>query len=274
MLSGLLKMSSKVLRVTGQSLDKIGKSLEVSGYTETLNPSLRARKFKKSVPDIKGAYISNTSAVLGNVSIGAKSQIWYGAIVRGDISAISIGEEVTVGDRSVIRSSNVLKSSPVKIGNSVLIGSGVTVDSCNIEDNCFIGDGASVHEGAKMEKKSMLLPGSSLPEGSVVKTGEVWTGAPAKFLRHILPAELEAHQALITDNIMLASDHAQEAAKGWLQIETDAYDFEQENERSPIYYKRLDAEQLSYKLGEQGGHMYPGRIFDSPLNEEAHKRVG
>ena len=54
------------------------------------------------------------------------------------------------------------------------------------------------------------------------------------------------------ENIAIASGHAEESAKGWLQIEQDVYDWEQEIERSPLYYKRLTAEELSYKLGEQG----------------------
>ena len=52
------------------------------------------------------------------------------------------------------------------------------------------------------------------------------------------------------------------------------YDYEQESERSEYYYKRLTAEELSYKLGEQQGHTFPGRIFDSPLNQSSQKRIG
>lgn len=272
--NGLVSITSKALRTTGQSLDKIGKAIECNGYTEKLNPSLRAFKIKKFTPDIKGAFVSSTSAVLGNVSIGANSQIWYGAIVRGDVGSVAIGEGVTVGDRTIIGCSDILKKTPVKIGNGVLIGANAMIDSCEIEDKCFVGDGAVVHEGAKMQKKSMLTAGSELPMGAIVKSGEVWGGAPAKFVRNVLPAELESQEATVKENIAIASGHAEESAKGWLQIEQDVYDWEQEVERSPLYYKRLTAEELSYKLGEQGGHMYPGRIFDSPLNELSQKREG
>ena len=196
MLNGLVNITSKVLRTTGQGLDKIGKAIECNGYTERLNPSLRAFKVKKSTPEIEGTFVSSTSAVLGDVSIGAKSQVWYGAIVRGDIGAVSIGEKVTVGDRAIVRCSNVLKKNPITIGNAVLIGANSTIDSCTIEDHCCVGEGAVVNEGAKMQQKSMLAAGSVLPAGAVVKTGEVWGGSPAKFLRNILPSELENNEVM------------------------------------------------------------------------------
>lgn len=274
-LKPLIDVTSKALRATGQALDELGKKLEVNPYTEKLNPSIRVKPFKGNAPDIKGAFISSSATVMGKVTIGANSSIWYGAIVRGDVNPISIGDKVTVGEGSIIRHADLNKPTPISIGNSVLMGHSVTIDSgVSVGDECCIGDAVLLQTGAKMESKSMITTGSVLPSGSVVKSGEVWGGVPAKKLRAMLPAELEKTAATVAENVLLAGAHAEESAKDWLQIDQDAYDYEQENERSEYYYKRLTAEQLSYKLGEQSGHMYPGRIFDSPLNEEAQKRIG
>lgn len=271
----ILEVTSKILRATGQGMDKIGRAIEVNGYTERLNPSLRAVKFKTKSPTVNGAFVSTTSTVMGNVTIGANSSIWYGAIVRGDLNSVVIGDAVTVGDRSIIRSTDPTNHSPIDIGNNVLIGNGVTIDSgVSVGDGCKIGDAVTLHNGSKMEQKSMITTGSVLEPGSVVKTGEVWGGFPAKKLRALLPAEIEATSAEVAENVRLACAHAEESAKTWQQIEQDEYDREQESERSEYYYKRLTAEELSYKLGEQSGHMFPGRIFDSPLNEASQKRIG
>ena len=82
-----------------------------------------------------------------------------------------------------------------------------------------------------------------MESGSVVKSGEVWSGSPAKKLRAMLPAEIEATNRKVAESILLARDHAAEIAKTWQQIEQDEYDHEQEIERSEYYYKRLTAEQ-------------------------------
>lgn len=271
----IVQVVSKILRTTGQGMDKIGKSIELHGYTERLNPSLRAAKFKLKHPVMNGTFVSSTSTIMGDVTIGAKSSIWYGAIVRGDINSVTIGDAVTVGEETIVRSTNPLKNSPIHIGNNVLIGRRVVIDSgVSIGDGCNIGDAVTLHEGSKMEHKSMITTGSVLEAGNVVKSGEVWSGTPAKKVRVMLPSEIEATIKKTAESALLALDHAAEDAKTWQQIEQDEYDYEQEVGRSEYYYKRLTAEQLSYKLGEQQGHMFPGRIFDSPLNQASQKRIG
>lgn len=157
----------------------------------------------------------------------------------GDISSVVLGDDVTVGEKTVISCSNILKRSPTKVGNKVLIGAGVSMDSCTIADECSIGDGAHIHEGATMEKQAMLTAGSILPYGKVVPAGQVWSGAPAKYVRNILPAEIEANEKLVRDNRKLATAHATESNKGWLEIEEDEFNYEQTVFRSEYYYKRL-----------------------------------
>ena len=72
------------------------------------------------------------------------------------------------------------------------------------------------------------------------------------FFRDILPTEVEAMEAVVTANRKLSCVHAEEMSKGWLQIEEDEYNYEQQVHRSEQYYKRLTPEEMSYKLGEQG----------------------
>ena len=119
-----------------------------------------------------------------------------------------------------------------------------------------------------MEKQSMLTAGSVLSPGKVIPAGQVWSGMPAKYIRNILPAEIEANEKLVRENRKLATAHGTESNKGWLEIEEDEFNHEQTVQRSEYYYKRLTPEEMSFKLGEQQNHTVPGRIFDSPLNKK------
>jgi len=117
MFSFAVNAVGKVLRVSGQGLDRVGRMLEVSPYIEKRNeilfcynnsliiiaklissaklkfiillplssvsPSLRAQKFKNTLPAMKGSFIASSTAVVGNVSIGSNSSVWYGAVLRG-----------------------------------------------------------------------------------------------------------------------------------------------------------------------------------------------
>jgi len=181
----------------------------------------------------------------------------------------------------------VLSKSPTKIGNKVFIGAGVSIDSSTIEDSSFIGEGSMLLAGSKIGKQSILAAGSVLPMGSSVPAGQVWSGSPAAYLRDVTAVDIEAVDKLVRENRNLASAHARELSKSWLEIEEDKFDYEQTIGRNEYYYKRLTPEvssilyrdlaniitnclnylqEMSFKLGEQGNHTIPGRIFDSPLN--------
>lgn len=72
-----------VLRTSGQALDAVGRNVEINAYVERLVPSTRVMTLKKVTPEIKGAFIAPSATVIGKVSIGANSSVWYGAVIRG-----------------------------------------------------------------------------------------------------------------------------------------------------------------------------------------------
>jgi len=263
---------AKAFRQGGQALDALGRSLEVNGVVETLQPATTIIKLGTSVPAVKGALICPSATVVGNVNIGAKSSVWYGAIVRGDVNSISIGEGVTIGDRCMIHCAGSPVNAPTKIGDNVIVSSGSIVHGSTIGDNCFIGEGSQLLDGVKMGANSMVAAGSFVGAGKEIPAGQLWSGMPAKYERDLIPEEIIKIAAEAMENTELAIEHAEENAKSWQVIELEKFDYEQEDGRNDYYYQRLTPAQWSERLGEIEGHMIPGRILDSGVSTRSMPR--
>lgn len=266
MLSTFQQGLGRAIRASGCAFEFIGQKLEVNAYVEQLQPSLRSIKYKGTAPVIAGGFVAPSAAVVGRVTVGANSSIWYGATLRGDVSTITIGEDVTIGDRAMIHCASHPKEFPTVIGNKVLVGSGAIIHGCELQDGSVIGEGAQIMDGAKVEKNAVVGAGSVVSPGKVVPAGQYWAGVPAKYQRDLTSEELLNNQTLVQENVNLALLHAKENAKTWQEIELEEYNHEQQAERNPNYYRRLSVEELSAKLGEVEGHTVPGRVFDSPVS--------
>lgn len=263
MLAPLRSLVVQTLRSTGRALDRVGMMLEVNPYRETLQPSTRLVEYKKIKPSINACFVASSASIIGKVQIGSDSSVWYGAVIRGDVNTITIGNKVTVGDRVMVHCSGVLTNHPTKIGNNVVIGAGAIIHGCTIEDDCYIGSGAQVLDGAVVQKNGMVAAGSIVPSGKVVKSGQLWSGVPAVYTRDLSPQEISSISATANDNIEWATLHSKETAKTWEEIEQETYDYEQRVERNEYYYKRLTKEQVDFKLGNlTNSTSVPGRIFD------------
>ncbi len=233
-------------------------------------PSLRAVKLRKTVPKIAGSFVAPDATIVGRVTVGSNSSVWYGAIIRGDVSTISIGDNTSVGDRTMIHCSSHPREIPTVIGNNVTIGSGTILHGCQIEDGAVIGEGAQVMDGAVVEKGAVVAAGSLVAQGKRVTAGTLFAGVPAVMQRVLTPAELSANSLLVAENAELATIHAKEQAKTWQMIETESFEQEQVDERNQEYYRRLTPEKLQERNGEVENHMFPGRVFDTPVSARTH----
>nr|7AR9_y Chain y, CA2 [Polytomella sp. Pringsheim 198.80]7ARD_y Chain y, CA2 [Polytomella sp. Pringsheim 198.80] len=140
----------------------------------------------------ESTFIAPNANVLGDVKIGAKSSIWYGAVLRGDVNSIEIGDNTNVQDNVTIHVAKHSIDGKLRntvIGNNVTIGHCATIHACTIADNVIIGMGATVLDGVKVESGSIVGAGSIVPPNTVIPAGQVWVGNPAKFIRNVLPEE-------------------------------------------------------------------------------------
>lgn len=139
----------------------------------------------------KTAFIAPNALVSGDVEIGKDSAIWYGCVVRGDVSKITIGKNSNIQDNCVVHGTRPnhaqnktgADGASVIIGDDVTIGHSAIIHACTIEDCAFIGMGSIMMDLSKVEKYGMLAAGAVLTPGKVVKTGQIWAGNPAKYFR-------------------------------------------------------------------------------------------
>ena len=138
----------------------------------------------KIAPD---AYVAPTAAVIGNVTLGSRSSIWFHCVVRGDTCAIRIGDRSNIQDGTVMHVTGDTK--PCIVGNDVTVGHSAILHACTLEDFAFVGMGATVLDGAVIERGGMLGAAALLTPGKRIGPNELWTGAPARFQRVMSPEE-------------------------------------------------------------------------------------
>lgn len=134
-------------------------------------------------------FVAPSASIIGDVSIGDESNIWYGVTIRGDVNDVRIGSRTNIQDGTVCHVT--AKTGPLRIGNDVTIGHNATVHACTLEDGAFVGMGATVMDGAVVETGAMVAAGALLSPGKRVQTGEVDAGVPAKFMRPMTEAEVK-----------------------------------------------------------------------------------
>ncbi|UIP07343.1 gamma carbonic anhydrase family protein [Erythrobacter sp. SDW2] len=153
-------------------------------------PGVRIIPIHGKTPQIhETAFIAPGSVLIGDVTIGADSSIWYNCVLRADVSRIVIGARSNVQDGSVLHCDPPRPGdpdgSPLIIGDDVLIGHMAMVHGCTIHDRGFVGLGAIAMNKAVIGSDAMLAAGAMLTEGKVMEPRSLWAGRPAKPLRDL-----------------------------------------------------------------------------------------
>ncbi len=128
------------------------------------------------------AFIAPGAVVLGDVTLGRDSSIWYNTVVRGDMAPIAIGEQTNIQDLSMV---HVDEDLPCHIGSRVGVGHRAILHGCTVEDDCLIGMGAILLNHVRVGTGSVIGAGALLPEGMEVPPDSVVLGVPAKIVRPV-----------------------------------------------------------------------------------------
>jgi carbonic anhydrase/acetyltransferase-like protein (isoleucine patch superfamily) len=141
-----------------------------------------------------GAWVHPRATVIGEVRLGADASVWPGAVIRGDVNSIAIGEATNIQDNSVLHVSHRTPASPaggpLLIGARVTVGHAVILHACTIEDECLIGMGSIILDRALIRQHVLLGAGSLVPEGKVLESGHLYLGRPAKLVRRLTDEEI------------------------------------------------------------------------------------
>lgn len=146
------------------------------------------RPFAGKTPAIgDGTFVADNATIIGDVHIGARTSVWYGVVLRGDVYHIRIGDETSLQDNSVIHVTSGRHATTV--GNRVTVGHSVVLHGCTIEDECIIGMGAIVMDRAVIGRGSIVGAGALVTPGTVIEPGQLVVGSPARAKRPLTDDE-------------------------------------------------------------------------------------
>ena len=144
--------------------------------------------YKGTMPSIHpDAWIAPGAIVIGDVHIGAFSNVWFGCVIRGDVNTIRIGERTNIQDGTIVHVTR--KTGPTSIGSGITIGHQALLHACTLADDCFIGMGATIIDGVVVESGAFVAAGAVVTPNKRVLTGQMWGGNPAKHMRDLKPEE-------------------------------------------------------------------------------------
>lgn len=145
----------------------------------------------KYIPDIHhSCFVATNSTIIGQASLGAKSNVWFGSVIRADVNEITIGENTNIQDLCIL---HVTDENSLTVGSNVTVGHNVTLHACSVGDGSLIGMGSVVLDGAVIGKNSVVAAGSVVPPGKEFPEGVLILGNPAKVKRELTPEEVKQY---------------------------------------------------------------------------------
>ena len=134
----------------------------------------------------KGVYITAGAVVIGDVSLGASSSVWYHSVLRGDINRIAVGHHSNIQDNSVL---HVSDDFACIVGNYVTVGHSAVLHACKIGDEVLVGMGSIVLDGAEVGDQSLIGAGALITQNTKIPPRSLVLGSPAKVVRTLSAGE-------------------------------------------------------------------------------------
>lgn len=163
------------------------------------------------VPDVsRSLFVAPTATVVGDVVLGVNASVFYGAVLRGDINEIRIGEGTNIQDNAVVHLADELGA---YVGAWCSVGHGAIVHACRIGDQCLVGMGATVLDGAVIAPRCLIGANALVPQRFACPAGSLILGSPARVVRGLSEAEQTGLRALAEKYLAVARAHASRAAR-------------------------------------------------------------
>ena len=166
----------------------------------------RLQRHLGRTPEISRAlFVAPTAAVMGDVVLGPLSSVFYGAVLRGDIQEIRVGEGTNIQDNAIV---HLADDYAAVIGAWCTIGHAAIVHACTIGDECLIGMGATILDGARIGDRSIVGANSLVAQRFTCPPGSMVYGSPAKVVRPLSPEEQAGLRPWAEKYVEVARAHA------------------------------------------------------------------
>ncbi|MBN2503895.1 MAG: gamma carbonic anhydrase family protein [Bacilli bacterium] len=152
----------------------------------------------------QSAKIFPGAQVIGDVTIEANVNIWFNAVIRGDMASIHIGENTNIQDSAIVHTDTL---SPTYIGKNITVGHGAIIHACTVEDDALIGMGSIVLDNAIVKRGAMVAAGCLVPPGKVVPDYALVVGNPMRIVRQLTEAEIEANRENVRKYLHLMAEY-------------------------------------------------------------------
>ncbi|MEO8426356.1 MAG: gamma carbonic anhydrase family protein [Verrucomicrobiota bacterium] len=154
------------------------------------NLALQLDTFLRRQPRLgTDVFIARGAVVIGDVTVGDCSSVWYNAVLRGDINRIVVGHHTNIQDNAVL---HLADNFPCVVGNYVTVGHSAIVHACTVGDETLIGMGATILDGAVIGSQCLVGAHSLVTQGIRIPDRSLVLGSPAKVMRALSGEELSA----------------------------------------------------------------------------------
>jgi carbonic anhydrase/acetyltransferase-like protein (isoleucine patch superfamily) len=142
------------------------------------------------------SFVAENATLIGHISLGGESSVWFGAVIRTEVEPVSIGSQSNIQDNCVLHTD---VGFPVEIGDRVSVGHGAIIHGAIVRSNCLIGMGSTLLNGAKIGENTLVAAGSLVTQGKEMPDNTLVIGSPAIAKRKLTEEEIT--------RIQLNADH-------------------------------------------------------------------
>jgi carbonic anhydrase/acetyltransferase-like protein (isoleucine patch superfamily) len=168
-------------------------------------------RFVNLIPTVAAsAFICPGASVVADVRLGEQVSIWYGAVLRGDVSHVIVGDRSNIQDGSVL---HVADGGPCIVGADVVVGHRAMLHACRVEDACLIGMQATVLDDAVIGTGSIVGAGSVVTPRTIIPPNSLVMGVPAKVIRQLDPKIGEENRSLAGKYVRLSQNYQRDSLR-------------------------------------------------------------
>jgi gamma-carbonic anhydrase len=168
-------------------------------------------RYLELIPELgEGVLVAPGAAVVGKVKLGRDVSFWFGAVARGDIAPVTVGDRSNIQDGTVM---HVGDASPCVVGCDVVVGHRVVLHGCRVEDACLIGMQATLLDDCVIGEGSIVGAGALVTQRTEIPPHSLVLGAPAKVVRALDPSAADEHRALAAKYVRVKENYLRDSLR-------------------------------------------------------------